>query len=105
MRRNKTGGQTEAQFLRAVIEYAQLHKWRVFHARPARTAKGWRTPVQGDGVGFVDLVLARNKRVIFAELKIEKASLTETQRAWCFELPDAQVWRPIDWPLIEETLK
>jgi hypothetical protein len=45
---------SEAAFTDAVIELARLGGWRVAHFRPARTASGWRTPVQGDGAGFPD---------------------------------------------------
>ena len=104
MRRSKTGKQTEAQFLKAVIEYAQLHKWRVFHARPARTAKGWRTATQGDN-GFPDCVFCREGVAIFAELKTEAGRLTAMQGAWLYNLPNAYLWRPKDWPEIEKVLK
>jgi hypothetical protein len=43
-----------------VVGYARLRGWLVNHARPATTAGGWRTPVQGDP-GFPDLALARGQ--------------------------------------------
>jgi len=49
---------TEQQLLDAIVQAAKLHGWMVAHFRPALTAKGWRTPMQGDP-GFPDLVLAR----------------------------------------------
>jgi hypothetical protein len=63
------------------------------------TAHGWRTPVQGDGKGFPDLVLARPPRVIFAELKTAKGKLGPEQENWLAALTacpgvEVYVWRP-----------
>lgn len=98
----------EAGFQSAVIDLARLRGWHVMHARPARTAKGWRTPIQGD-VGYPDLTLARLGWVIFAELKSSSGRLTEAQAGWLRALTSprtrAEVWRPVDWPHIEEVLR
>ena len=104
--------ETEAGFLRAVLEAAKLQGWRTAHFRPAKTAKGWRTAVQGDGTGWPDLVLCRPPRLIFAELKTDTGKLTEEQEIWLDKLRscighdfiEAVVWRPRDWPEIERTL-
>lgn len=92
---------TEQQLQRAVIELARLLGWRVAHFRAAQTVNGWRTPVEGDGKGFPDLVLARAGRVIFAELKGAKGKLSPEQEAWLEELTGGVygwcVWRPADW--------
>ena len=74
--------------------------WRVYHSRPARTNKGWRTPVSYDGRGFPDLLLVRD-RVIAIEIKGDGDKLTEEQQTWldafaCAGVP-AQVIRPDDW--------
>ena len=112
--------ETEAQFTQAVIEYAKLRGWLVAHFRPAQTAKGYRTPMQGD-VGYPDLTMARTGRVVFAELKAEKApkKLPDGQQAWKDALQGmwvaddgslnvydtAYVWRPSDWDQVLEVLK
>lgn len=101
---------TEAQFQRQVIQLAQLCGWRVAHFRPAMNAKGeWRTPVAADGAGFPDLVLVRGHKLLFRELKTETGSLTVLQERWGEELrlagADWGVWRPSDWPVIEQLLK
>jgi 5-methylcytosine-specific restriction endonuclease McrA len=54
-----------AQLQRTIVEAARLLGYRVQHARPARTQRGWRTPIEGD-VGFTDLVLAKPRRRCFA---------------------------------------
>lgn len=105
---------TEAQLQDRVVDLAKARGWRVAHFRPARTKDGsWRTPVQGDK-GFPDIVLARDGRVIFAELKSETGRLGEGQAEWLQNLedgPDAhdhvlvRLWRPSDWPEITEVLE
>ena len=95
---------TEAAFLRQVVDLAHLTGWLVHHCRPARTAKGWATPIQGDA-GFPDLVLAKEGRVIFAELKREKAKPSEAQMEWIEALGElARVWYPSMWDSIVELL-
>lgn len=95
---------SEAEFQQQVIEFAHLFRWRVAHFRPAKTNKGWRTPVAADGAGFPDLVLAKNGRVIFAELKAQKGKLRPEQTAWIADV-NGVVWRPSDWDVIEKTLR
>ncbi len=99
---------SEAEFQTQVMQFAKLHGWRVAHFRPGLTKDGrWRTAVSGDGKGFLDLVLVR-ERVIFAELKTERGQLTPEQLAWAAVLEMAGqtvcVWRPSDWAGIEQTL-
>lgn len=98
----------EAGLQRAVIDLAKLTGWLVHHTRPAQTKRGWRTPIQGD-VGFPDLVLVKGHRVLFVELKSKRGRVTPDQEAWIMALALAganiHVWRPVDWPVIERTLK
>ena len=98
--------ETEEQFLSWVIAYAQLKKWLVSHQRPAMTFTGYRTAIQGDQ-GFPDLVLARDSRVILAELKSEGGTLSPYQEKWQEELKNFNeyyVWRPSDREEIERIL-
>lgn len=99
----------EAEFTAQVIQYAQLHGWRVAHFRPALTAKGWRTPVQGDGKGYPDLTLAKPGQLVFAELKVGKNAPAPEQSLWLAVLGTAPgvgvyLWTPESWPEIERTL-
>ena len=102
---------TEAQWQRLVIDTAHAYGWRVAHFRAAAVVgRGGvvkhRTPVDADGVGFPDLVLAhRVWRVrIFAELKSDTGTVKPAQREWIADLePDpadrwtlVEVWRPSD---------
>jgi hypothetical protein len=99
---------TEAEFTRQVLGLAKVHGWRRAHFRPARTAKGWRTAVQGDGVGFPDLVLLRGDTLVVAELKCGNNVLTSDQQTWLRAFKDAgaeiYVWWPEDWAAIAEVL-
>jgi hypothetical protein len=98
----------EERFLDMVLALARLRSWRVAHFRPARTLRGWRTAVQGDGRGFPDAVLLRGPRMVVAELKVGKGKPTAEQLLWlaAFRLAGAEsyCWKPEDWPLIERVL-
>lgn len=103
---------TEAEFLARVIHEAQERGWLVFHARPARTAQGYRTAVQGDGAGFPDLVMVRPPVVLVAELKSEKGRVGQAQKRWLEKLWDCRgaflavyVWRPSNREFILEVLQ
>lgn len=83
-----------------IIDLAHAFGWRVAHFRPARTDKGWRTPVAADGKGFPDLVLVRD-RVIFVEMKREGESPRPDQIEWLNDLRSAgaevYVWTIADY--------
>jgi hypothetical protein len=110
----------EGEFLRKVIEYAELHRWRVCHFHDSRREvvdkrTGERRLV-GDSraAGFPDLVLVRKHRLIFAELKAEGQTPTDEQAAWLAALHEVSTWstgavqvytwRPHDWPEIDKVL-
>jgi hypothetical protein len=93
---------TEDQHVAATLGLCRLLHLRTLHIRPARTADGWRTPVQGDGKGFPDLLIVGENGVLFRELKSRTGKLTADQMAWVGSLTAARqnvgVWRPADWP-------
>jgi hypothetical protein len=100
---------SEKDWQRTVIEAAQALGWRVVHFRPARLADGsWRTPVEADAVGWVDLVLVR-ERIVFAELKTAQGRTTPAQVAWRNAILAAAgehyVWRPGDWLEVQAVLR
>jgi hypothetical protein len=72
---------TEAELLDSILQLASLLKWRTAHFRPARTAAGWRTAVSGDGKGFPDIILARD-RLVAIEAKAERGLLSLEQVVW-----------------------
>jgi hypothetical protein len=96
---------TEDQFKGRVMDYARFRGWRVVHYRPARTTKGWRTPLEGDP-GCPDLILARDGVILLVELKSATGRLRPGQPEWLAALgPHGRLWRPIDWPDIQEELR
>ena len=92
---------TEVQWRRTVREAASALGWRA----------GWTWLSIHSPSGFPDLVLvsAARKRVIWAELKTEKGKVSEKQQRWLDELraagQEAYVWRPSDWPEVQEVLR
>lgn len=100
---------TEVEFTSQVLQLAHLCHWRSLHLRPARTARGWRTAVQGMGVGFPDLLLLRGEILMVAELKVGRRKPTPEQTAWLAAFMAAGVpafvWRETDWTEIERVLR
>ena len=82
---------TEAQFTRDVIDMAHQFGWLVAHSHDSRT-NHWASDK-----GFPDLCLARDGRVIFAELKRWGAVPRPEQYAWLNAIGDcAYFWTPLD---------
>ena len=90
---------SEAALQRTIIEAGQWYGFLVAHFRPAQTARGWRTPVEGDA-GFPDVVLARNGRAFAFELKSERGRLTPEQEAWGDELTGPRGVSTLDYAVI-----
>lgn len=115
---------------------AVIFGWEHVGFRAAMTSQGWRTPGTGTmAKGWPDLVLARarDRRLIFAELKAENGRLSDDQErvlevlramefdASCGEVPIAHAddqrreccppwiqvftWRPRDIDAIAEVLR
>lgn len=103
---------SESAFQQQVTGLAELLGWHWAHFRPARTAHGWATPVQGPmGRGFPDLVMARprDSRLLFVELKRDGGRTTPEQDAVLDVLSasgaDVRTWRPADFDRIAEDLR
>lgn len=97
--RVEVGAVTEKEFQGQVLALARLSGWRCYHTHDSRRS----TP------GFPDLVLVRAPLVVFAELKTEEGEVRPEQRDWLDALEGcegvgARLWRPSDWPEIEEVL-
>lgn len=100
---------SERDFQDRVVAEAQIRGWLCAHFRPARTATGWRTAIQGDP-GFPDLVLVRPPRVLFVELKSEKGRMSPDQVRWSEGLEacdgvETYLFRPSDSDLISRVLR
>jgi VRR-NUC domain len=107
----KTPLMTEHEFQRQVTDLAEIYGWEWAHFRPAQTARGWRTPVSGPlGAGFPDLVMvrARDRRLIFVELKRDKGKVSLEQGRVLATLASAiggvYVWHPEDFDEIQRVL-
>jgi hypothetical protein len=102
---------TEAQFQAEVMKLASLYGWLVAHFTTSLTVRGrYITAVAGDGKGFPDLVLGRPPRVIFAELKAVKGTVSVHQERWLELLRqcpgvETYLWRPADLEEIAVKLK
>lgn len=92
---------TERQWQNQVVELAHVLGYRTYHT--------WNA--QHSGAGFPDLVLVRAPRVIFVELKRQRArGASMAQQVWLDELGqcdgvEVYLWRPDDWPEVERVLK
>ena len=91
----KDGSITEAEFTSQVIDLFRLHGWMVCHIRPAKTAKGWRTPYQGDA-GLPDIIASCLGRTVMIELKVGRNKPTRQQREW-IDASGGMVAYPGDW--------
>ena len=98
----------ERDLQQAVIEYAELRGWMVYHvANVHRQLRGRSSP------GFPDLVLIRKgDGPVFVELKSAKGKLSDDQVRWKDTITGAlgcsyYLWRPEHWQTgcIEEVLK
>jgi hypothetical protein len=95
---------SEEQFLQLVLDLARALGWLAYHVRDSRRS----------APGFPDLVLVRNGRILFLELKVGRGRLTAAQREWGRALVHAGaandrvaygVLRPCDWGLLVRTLE
>ena len=90
---------TEETFQASVIKVAKEMGWMLFHDNDSRRS----------AAGFPDLVMTRDGRTIFAELKSQQGRIRTEQTQWMAELEKTQgvevyLWRPSDMDQILETL-
>lgn len=91
---------TEKQFSQQIVELAALLGWKVY-----RTWNSIHSPA-----GYPDLTMARENRLIFAELKSETGKVSEAQQQWLSALAatgksEVYVWRPEQFDEIAEKLR
>lgn len=100
----------EVELQKAVLDVAAILGYRRHAERAAWSARGYRTPIQGD-IGWPDVVLAGHGRFLVRELKVGRNVLSAEQAEWLRELRaagiDAGVWTDSDWSsgLIEAELR
>jgi len=98
---------SEAEFQQQVTRLAENLGWHWMHVKT--TGKGQHFPIRGTlGKGWPDLVLVKDGRLIFAELKNQRGDLTETQQKVLHLLgytgAEIYVWRPSMFAEITEIL-
>ena len=96
---------TEAQWQRQITDYATLNGWKWYHPHDSRKSKE----------GWPDLALwtvqPRQFSPLFLLVEVKKQSEdpTDEQAEVIAELQDVgvdvRVWRPSDWPEVQETLR
>ena len=89
----------EKAWMAEVIRTAEQLGWhRYYHTFDSR-----RSPA-----GFLDLVLLRPPRLVFAELKVGDGRVTKDQAGWIADLRacglEVYVWRPADRPQVDAIL-
>lgn len=85
-----TDAMTENGLKQVVLQVAYANGWAVYHVPQAIMRNG-------GGKGYPDLTLARDKEVLWIELKAQDGTLTPGQCAWRDALPACHVIRPSDW--------
>lgn len=99
--RYRSGKYSEKDFTTDIRSFAKtVGGWLEYHTYDSRRS----TP------GFPDLVLVRDERLIFAELKVGRGKLSQFQKMWLSELhkvPKVEVylWHPTDWENICDILR
>lgn len=109
LRAVRDGTATEAQWQRVLIGYAKARGWLAHHTPAAQVRPGKHvTPTQGH-IGFPDVVLVREPRVVLVELK-SSGGPTPEQQIWLNRLArcdgvESYLWWPRDWPAARATLR
>lgn len=107
-------GWSEAAFQKHVITLAQGLGFLCAHFRTVRVQRAngsvsYQTPVQADGAGFPDLVMAGHGRVVFVELKANKGRIHPEQETWINLLRESGatvfVWKPRQWSEVATLLE
>lgn len=87
--------ETEKGFQQAIVDYAKLNGWSVYHTFDSRRSEP----------GFPDLIMLRHGEQIVAEVKSAKGKLTNDQRGWLDAFAacphcETYLWRPEHWDYI-----
>jgi hypothetical protein len=95
----------EREWQNLVIQLATSMGWKHYHPPDNKPING---RIQKIVAGFPDLVLVKDGRLIFAELKRETGRLSPEQIEWLRELEacgtEAYVWKPSQLQEVKETL-
>jgi hypothetical protein len=96
---------SEADLQRTITDTAGLFGWHWVHIRAVQQRGRWSVPYEGMP-GLPDLILAKNGRVILAELKSNRGATTPDQDGWLTAAgASGRLWRPADLPAAIEELR
>lgn len=90
----------EAEYMRQVIEYAHLMRWKTYHPWTSiHSAAGWP-----------DLACLRNNVLAMLEIKSDRGKVTRAQQEWIdalgrVEIVQSHIVRPADWRFVQELLR
>jgi len=94
---------SEADFQGKLIKALKDNAWLVHAERPARSGKGWVTPIQGNS-GFPDLIAVKPPAILVIENKTKSGRLSPEQEKWVIAFSacgvKVLVARPEDWESI-----
>jgi hypothetical protein len=93
----EVGHMSENELKHMILRHARLQGWAVYHVPQTRI-------MNGGGKGYPDLTLARDKEVLWIEVKDDRGMQTSEQRYWEMILPAYHLIRPKDWPRVLELL-
>ena len=85
---------SERKFRSEVLKLAQRNGWLGQYKPDNKESFGY-----GSNRGFPDISLAKNGKLILAELKTNKGRVSQYQLNWQDHLPEDvyRLWRPNDW--------
>lgn len=91
---------SERDWQQRVVDLAHLRGWKHFHAYSSRRSTA----------GWPDLAMVRTGRLVLAELKTERGQVSAEQRQWLDLLgtvagAEVHLWRPSDWPTVQQVLR
>ena len=101
---------TEEELVDTLLGYGKQGGWLCTHFRPAKTNKGYRTPIQGDK-GYFDITMMHEelRRTLFIECKSKSGSLQPDQKRWraaALVMPGSEyyLWKPKDLPVARQVI-
>jgi len=98
-------GWTERTFQEMVIQFAEEHGWLVYHTPDGVHMR----KVNHTGKGFPDTEFVRDGRLVKAELKKVRGTVSKEQKIWLAQYAqvpcvESYLWTPADWETIEKVL-
>ena len=99
---------TESDLMESIMQYAELKGWAYMHAYDSRRVKCYHPDMPEAKGGFPDLMLIRDNRLLFVEVKAEWGRLTVRQERWADSIRKAQIEcaivRPSNWDEFRKVL-